>query len=83
MISQSVRIGIDSFQSEKIRPLIVQTACEYESRIEIRVDNMTINAKSIMGLMAMPLEEGSIVSIVTTGNDEKDAIDAVSAILGK
>ena len=83
MISQSVRIGIDSFQSEKIRPLIVQTACEYESRIEIRVDNMTINAKSIMGLMAMPLEEGSIVSLVTTGNDEKDAIDAVSAIFCK
>ena len=42
-----------------------------------------INAKSIMGMMSMNFANGSEITIVANGSDEKEAVDAIAAYLGK
>lgn len=81
MIVKEVKLGSELIQKETIRPMIVQTACAFDSKVELLVGNATVNAKSIMGVMAIPLEEGSVISLRADGIDEDDVINAMRLIL--
>lgn len=74
MVEEEIIVGSSRIYQENIRPLIVQTACEYESKIEIVAENITVNAKSIMGIMATPIDRGSKIIIRASGNDEVGAL---------
>ena len=63
--------------------LLVQTATLYDSRIHITFLNRTVNAKSIMGVMTLPLSDGDEVSICAEGPDENEAAEALSQFLQK
>ena len=56
---------------------LVQVACKFDSEIILESENRRINAKSIMGIMAFNPTEGMNLDIVATGEDEKDALDAI------
>lgn len=60
---------------------LVQVACKFDSKIILESDNHSINAKSIMGIMAFNPSEGMSVDIVTEGSDEKEALDAIEKFL--
>ena len=60
---------------------LVQTACKFESHIEIESEGKNINAKSLMGIMAFGLKKGMEVSISAKGTDEKAAVDCISQFL--
>lgn len=74
MVEEEIIVGSSRIYQENIRPLIVQTACEYESKIEIVAENITVNAKSIMGIMATPIDRGNKIIIRASGNDEVGAL---------
>lgn len=59
----------------------VQAACQFESHIDISGDGKTINAKSLMGIMAFGLKEGMNVSITAEGADEEKAIETLKKFL--
>jgi len=61
--------------------LIVKTASKYKSEISIKKDDIIVNGKSIMGVMMLAAENGSEIEIICEGNDEKEAIDAISKII--
>ncbi|MDR1210406.1 MAG: HPr family phosphocarrier protein [Clostridiales bacterium] len=54
--------------------LVVQTACKYASRISLRVENKTVNAKSIMGMINLGIVEGQNMTIQADGPDEEAAV---------
>ena len=56
---------------------LVQTACKFESHIEIESEGKNINAKSLMGIMAFGLKKGMEVSISAKGT----AVDCISQFL--
>ena len=60
---------------------LVQMACKYDSEIILESDNRRINAKSIMGIMAFNPSEGMTVNIVTSGQDEEEALKAIEKFL--
>lgn len=60
--------------------LIAQTAAQFESEIELTKDNVTINAKSIMGVMMLAAEFDSNVSVSAKGSDEVQAIQALEQL---
>lgn len=60
---------------------LVQVACRFDSEIILESQNRRINAKSIMGIMAFNPTEGMNLDIVTTGEDEQDALDAIERFL--
>ena len=57
--------------------LIVKTANEYDSEIFLELDNMRINAKSIMGIITLGANFKSIIQIIAEGDDEEGAISAI------
>ena len=62
-------------------PHIVQTACAYQSAIVFQVDNKRVNAKSIMGVMALASQNADDIEISAEGPDETEALRAVSGLM--
>lgn len=57
--------------------LLVQEASQYASKVYIKVDEKSINAKSIMGMMSLSLSQGEEVTILTDGEDEEKAAEGI------
>lgn len=62
---------------------LVGVANEYSSRITIVMDNRSINAKSIMGVMGLGLDRGKVITIEAKGDDEAEAVAALEEFLSK
>ena len=60
---------------------LVQVACRFSSDINLLNGSKKINAKSIMGIMAFELCKGMEVDIEASGEDETDAVKAMSDFL--
>ncbi len=60
--------------------LIVKTANEFESEIYLELDDMRINAKSIMGIITLGANYKSIIQIIAEGEDEEDAVKAIAKL---
>ena len=60
---------------------LVQVACQFDSNIMLESENRRINAKSIMGIMALNPTEGMSIDIVTEGDDEQEALAAIEKFL--
>ena len=59
---------------------IAQTAAGFTCDIELTKDNVTINAKSIMGVMMLAAEFGSSVCVTANGTDETQALAALEKL---
>ncbi len=60
--------------------LIVKTANEYNSEIFLELDDMRINAKSIMGIITLGANYKSIIQIIAEGEDEEEAVNAITKL---
>ena len=60
--------------------LLVQEASQYASKVYIKVEDKSINAKSIMGMMSLSLSEGEEVTIFTEGEDEEKAAEGIKTV---
>ena len=79
-----IRKNIDvSLGEDGARPIamMVQLASQYVSNIEIHRDTMTVNAKSIMGMMTLGLAAGDSVTVEIDGKDEQTALDSIEKYL--
>ena len=61
---------------------IVQTASKYEVDIKLVYEHVTIDAKSILGLMSLAVPQGKNVKLVATGECAETAIKDIEKILG-
>lgn len=60
---------------------LVQIACKFDCHIAIENKGKSINAKSLMGIMAFGLREGMEVAVSADGEDENQAVDAIKQFL--
>ena len=60
---------------------IVQTACTFKSSITFEVADKHVNAKSIMGVMALASADLSVLDISADGEDEEEALRAITGLL--
>jgi catabolite repression HPr-like protein len=58
--------------------MFVQKANRFSSDVFLEKDGKKVNAKSIMGLMSLALGAGTVVTLSVDGNDEGEAIQALS-----
>jgi phosphocarrier protein len=58
--------------------LVVSEASKFQSEILLTKDGQEINAKSIMGVMMLAAEMGSQILISASGEDERQAVQALS-----
>ncbi len=64
------RLGIHARPSA----LLVQAASKFISEITLEKDGLAINGKSIMGVMMLAAEVGSVIKVKAEGEDEMDAL---------
>jgi phosphocarrier protein len=56
---------------------LVQTLSKYQSDVKILKDDFEVDAKSVMGVMALAAAYGSKLKFIADGPDEYEAIGAV------
>lgn len=81
MITRTVTVKVPQ-ELDRNAAMLVQTATEFDARIHLTYQNKTVNAKSIMGMMTLPLSDGDQVTITAEGIDEEAACDAIEKFLG-
>ncbi len=67
------KLGLHARPSAKV----VQTASKYKSEIYLIKGTMTVNVKSMLGVMALAAEYGTELTLRVTGEDEKEAAQAI------
>lgn len=71
------KLGLHARASSKF----TQLASQFGSEIWISRNGRRVNAKSIMGVMMLAAAKGSTIQIETSGEDEKEAISALKALI--
>jgi len=60
----------------------VKVASRFRSKVEVRRDDVTVNGKSIMGVMMLAAECGATLFITTDGEDAAEAMEALLVLVG-
>ncbi|MCA9531995.1 MAG: HPr family phosphocarrier protein [Myxococcales bacterium] len=60
---------------------LVQLAAKFTSDITLEKDGQSANAKSIMGVLLLCGQRGSLVTVRTEGEDADEAIEAIGALI--
>lgn len=81
MEKKRIQITLEEGLQARTASLFVKKSSEYTSDIFIEKEGIKINAKSIMGLMAIGILKGDEVDIVAEGLDEEQAIDEITDFL--
>ena len=81
MREKEIEIGLETGLEARPVALLVQIASQFESDIYIETQNARVNAKSIMGMMSLGLDNGEKVKVTTEGQDEDKAIDDLEKFL--
>jgi phosphocarrier protein len=59
----------------------VKLANRFKATIKVRRGELTVNGKSIMGVMMLAAERGASVHILTDGEDAAEAMEALLALV--
>lgn len=81
MVAKKITIKIPTGLEARPVALLVQVASQYESSIYVETENKKVNAKSIMGMMSLVIDEGETVVISANGKDEDKAIEKIENYL--
>ena len=60
---------------------LTSSGSQYESEIYVESGRKKVNAKSIMGMMTLGLDNGEEVTVTANGKDESEAMDGVEKYL--
>ena len=61
--------------------IFVQVANKFDSRITVRRDTEEVNGKSIMGILMLGAEKGSLIIIEADGLDAQQALTELEKII--
>lgn len=60
--------------------MLVKLASQYASDVYLVRDGFQINAKSIIGVMTLAAEQGSVLGLIVDGADEDNAAEAIASL---
>lgn len=83
MIERPMTVQVDSGLEVRPIAMLVQVAGRFSSEIHIICGKKQVNAKSIMGMMALGIDNGEEIIVRANGQDEQDAIAAIEEYLTK
>jgi phosphocarrier protein HPr len=71
------RLGIHARAAAKF----VHLATRYGSRVRVARESREMDGKSIMGILLLAAARGSTITITADGDDERDAVNALVALV--
>lgn len=81
MTKRSIQINLESGLEARPVALLVQEASKYDSIIYIQSGDKRVNAKSIMGMMSLGLDNGEQLEVSAEGSDEQAAVEGIESFL--
>lgn len=78
MIEKTVKIINKAGLHTRPAATIVKMAAKYQCEFYISRDGMSINGKSIIGVMTLAAEEGAELVLTFSGDDEEQAAKEIS-----
>lgn len=81
MLEKKVTVHLKNGLHARPAAQFVKTATSFKSSISITKDKDYINAKSVMGVMALAVTKGEEVIILADGPDENEAITTLEEFL--
>ena len=79
----TIKIAIPMEMMTRQAADIAQRMSGFESRVLLKRQNMTVNAKSLMGVLSADLRDGQAVTILAEGPDEAQAVCTLSNMRGE
>lgn len=81
MVEKNVQIMNEMGLHARPSAKFVKLASSFPCNIELTKDGLTINGKSILGVMSLAAERGSTITIVADGEKESEAISALTELI--
>ena len=81
MRSEFVKIKNDVGLHAKSAAKFINKANEFKSSIWVKHENSTANAKSILGILAMGINEGMLIELIADGIDENRAVNELVKLI--
>lgn len=83
MLQQTITVQVPCDHMNSAITQFIQRANSFSSRITVSFGENNVNAKSLLGLLSMELQQGSELTISADGKDAAEALAALAGILGK
>src|SRR6185295_5845332 len=81
MTSQAVTVVNQLGMHARAAAKFVHLATRYDARVKVARDRREMDGKSIMGILLLAAARGSTITISAEGSDERDAVDALVALV--
>ena len=59
----------------------IQKANEFKSGIWVEKEERRVNAKSLLGVLSLGIVQGTTITLIADGTDEKEAVDALADLI--
>ena len=83
MAERTVEVKMKPGLQARQAALFVQEANRFTADVFLKRNERQVNAKSIMGVMSLAIARGTEVTLIAEGVDEEQAIETLSALVGK
>lgn len=81
MTQKAVEIRLNNGLEARPVAVLVQVASKYDSSVYLETEGKRVNAKSIMGMMSLGLNNGECVVVTANGSDEETAVADIEKFL--
>ncbi|NLZ71420.1 MAG: HPr family phosphocarrier protein [Clostridiaceae bacterium] len=81
MVKRSIQIDWTDGVEMKSIALLIQKASAFSSIIYIAKGDRRANAKSLLGMMSLGIEDGTELEISAEGSDEEEAVEIIADFL--
>lgn len=81
MVVKDICVNLEHGLEARPIALLVQEASKYDCKIYIQAKDRRVNAKSIMGMMTLALDNGETLEVSTDGVDEQYAMNGIEHFL--
>ncbi|MCD7775908.1 MAG: HPr family phosphocarrier protein [Firmicutes bacterium] len=81
MVSRSVKIENNVGLHARPATYFIQKTNSYQSSIWIECEGGRVNAKSLLGVLSLGINQGMEIKLIADGDDEEDAVSGLAALI--
>ncbi len=81
MVSRKVVVNNPTGLHLRPAGILCKTAIDFKSKVTLRFNDTTANAKSVLGVLGACIKTGDEIEIVCDGEDEQDALATVVKVI--
>ncbi len=81
MVNKTVQFNCDDALQMKAVAVLIQKASTFRSSVYLAKGERRANAKSLLGVMSLGVENAMLLSVTAEGSDEVEALDTIANYL--